>query len=101
MLTGEQKAFCVLQFSKTESAVTVQRAFRIKFGCQPPNYNNIRKGYHQFETIGCLCKGKITTSSKIDRLYTLNSQTTCKVWNELAYQLDVCRVTNETRIEHL
>ncbi|GFX83516.1 hypothetical protein TNCV_324651 [Trichonephila clavipes] len=41
MATSKQKAFRVLQFAKTESAITVQRAFRIKFGCQPPNDNNI------------------------------------------------------------
>ncbi|GFW29308.1 hypothetical protein TNCV_742501 [Trichonephila clavipes] len=41
MATIEQKAFCVLQFAKTKSAITVQRAFRIKFGCQPTNDNNI------------------------------------------------------------
>ncbi|GFW17336.1 uncharacterized protein TNCV_3905461 [Trichonephila clavipes] len=46
------------KFGKTESAITMQRAFRIKFSCQPPNDNNILRWYHQFETIGCLCKGK-------------------------------------------
>ncbi|GFX60638.1 uncharacterized protein TNCV_4916881 [Trichonephila clavipes] len=60
MATSKQKAFCVLQFAKTESALTVQRAFRIKFGCQPPNDNNILWRYHQFETTSCLCKGKRT-----------------------------------------
>ncbi|GFV82183.1 adhesion G protein-coupled receptor B2 [Trichonephila clavipes] len=60
MATSKQKAFCVLQFSKTESAINVQRAFRIKFGCHPPNDYNIRRWYHQFETTGCLCKGKNT-----------------------------------------
>ncbi|GFX88814.1 uncharacterized protein TNCV_2575211 [Trichonephila clavipes] len=30
---------CARNFSKTKSAITVQRAFRIKFGCQPPNDN--------------------------------------------------------------
>ncbi|GFV48965.1 hypothetical protein TNCV_2164551 [Trichonephila clavipes] len=39
--TSKQKAFCVIQFGKTESAVTVKRAFLIKIGCQPPNDNNI------------------------------------------------------------
>ncbi|GFU44128.1 hypothetical protein TNCV_4952901 [Trichonephila clavipes] len=34
MVTSEQKAFCVLQFAKTELAITVQRVFHIKFGCQ-------------------------------------------------------------------
>ncbi|GFU33220.1 DUF4817 domain-containing protein [Trichonephila clavipes] len=36
MVTSKQKAFCVLQFAKAESAITVQRVYRIKFGCQPP-----------------------------------------------------------------
>ncbi|GFT86283.1 uncharacterized protein TNCV_3258211 [Trichonephila clavipes] len=30
---------------------------RMKFGCQTPN-DNILRWYHQFETTGCLCKGK-------------------------------------------
>ncbi|GFT31990.1 DUF4817 domain-containing protein [Trichonephila clavipes] len=60
MSTNEQKAFCVLQFAKTESAINGQRAFRTKFGCQPPDDNNIRSWYHQFVTTGCLCKGKST-----------------------------------------
>ncbi|GFW09147.1 DUF4817 domain-containing protein [Trichonephila clavipes] len=58
MATSKQKAFCVIQFEKTESAITVQRAFSIKFGCQPPNNNNIHGLYNQFETNGCLCTGK-------------------------------------------
>ncbi|GFU11587.1 DUF4817 domain-containing protein [Trichonephila clavipes] len=60
MATSKQKAFCVLQFSKTESAIAVQRAFRIKFDCQTPNDNNILRWFHQFETTGCLCKEKST-----------------------------------------
>ena len=54
--TTEQKAFCVLQFAKTESIIRVQRAFHIKFHCNPPS-DNIRRWY-QFEDTGCLCKGK-------------------------------------------
>ena len=57
MATREQKAFCVLQFAKTEPVITVQRALRIKFHCNPPT-DNIRRWYHQFEDTGCLCKGK-------------------------------------------
>ncbi|GFT00349.1 DUF4817 domain-containing protein [Trichonephila clavipes] len=58
--TSKQKAFCVPQFAKTESAITVQRAFLNKFGCQLPNDNNILRWFHQFETTGCLWKGKNT-----------------------------------------
>ncbi|GFU65145.1 ig-like domain-containing protein [Trichonephila clavipes] len=32
---------CARNFAKTESAITVQRAFRIRFSCLPPNDNNI------------------------------------------------------------
>ncbi|GFY26149.1 uncharacterized protein TNCV_354651 [Trichonephila clavipes] len=57
--TSKKKAFCVLQFAKTETVITVQRAFRIKIDCLPPNDNNILRQYHQFETTGCLCNGKV------------------------------------------
>ncbi|GFU78207.1 DUF4817 domain-containing protein [Trichonephila clavipes] len=59
-MTSKQTPFCVIQFAKTESAITVQRAFRIKFGCQHTNDNNILRWHHQFETTDCLCKGKNT-----------------------------------------
>ncbi|GFU96296.1 transposable element Tcb1 transposase [Trichonephila clavipes] len=32
---------CARNFAKTESAITVQRVFSIKFDCQPPNDKNI------------------------------------------------------------
>ncbi|GFT63538.1 uncharacterized protein TNCV_870111 [Trichonephila clavipes] len=44
--TSEKKAFYVLQFANTESAITAQRSFRIKFGCQSPSNNNIRRYYY-------------------------------------------------------
>ncbi|GFT25149.1 hypothetical protein TNCV_180381 [Trichonephila clavipes] len=45
-VTSKQKAFWVLQFSKTESTITVQRAFRIKLGCQPRNDNILSDEAH-------------------------------------------------------
>ena len=48
MATREQKAFCVLQFAKTESVIRVQHALHIKFHCNPPS-DNIRRWYHQFD----------------------------------------------------
>lgn len=65
MANSEQKAFCVLQFAKTKSVITVQRAFRNKFRCNPPSDNNIRRWYHQFENTGCLCKGKSTGRPRV------------------------------------
>lgn len=58
MASAQQKAFCVLQFSKTESVITVQRAYRNRFGVEPPLPKNIRRWYKQFVDTGCLCKGK-------------------------------------------
>lgn len=64
-MTPEQKSFCVLQLAKSESVITVQRAFRIKFHCNPPSDNNIRRWYRQFEETGCLCKGKSPGRPKV------------------------------------
>jgi hypothetical protein len=58
MATPEQKAFYVLQFVKNESVVSVQRAFRRHFNSDSPSLNSFRRWYQQFQTKGCLCKGK-------------------------------------------
>jgi hypothetical protein len=39
MATPQQKAFCILQFAKTNSVTTVQRLFRTRFGIDPPARN--------------------------------------------------------------
>jgi len=54
----QHKIFCVREFIKTESATAVQRAFRLRFNIQPPTRKSICRWNHQFEQIGCLCKGK-------------------------------------------
>lgn len=58
MATPQQKAFCVLEFAKTDAIVTVQRAFRTEFGIDPPHRESIRRWVTQFKETGCLCKGK-------------------------------------------
>lgn len=58
MATPQGKVLCVLQFSKTESVIAVQRAFKRRFGIDPPMPKSIRRWYRQFEVTGCLCKGK-------------------------------------------
>jgi len=58
MVTQEQKAFCVPHFMKHESVVSVQRAFWQQFNSDLPSPNSIRHWYQQFQTAGCLCKGK-------------------------------------------
>jgi len=58
MASMQHKIFCVRKFIKTESATVVQRAFRLRFNIQPPTTESICRFNHQFEQIGCLCKGK-------------------------------------------
>ena len=41
--TVKKKAFCVLEFAKTEWIVTVQRRFRIMYHTEPPTYKIIRE----------------------------------------------------------
>jgi len=50
--------FRVREFIKTESATAVQRAFHLHFNIQSPTRKSICRWNHQFEQIGCLCKGE-------------------------------------------
>ena len=58
MATREQKAFYVLQFAKTESVIRVQRAFHVKFHCNPPSDNNI-DGIISLKTQAIFAKGRV------------------------------------------
>ena len=58
MAAMQHKVFCVREFIKTESTTAVQRAFRLRFNIRPPKTKSICLWNHQFEQIGCLCKGK-------------------------------------------
>jgi len=58
--TGNKKAFCVLEFAKTESIVTVQRTFQTMFHTEPPTEKTIREFYMIFQQSGCLCAAKLT-----------------------------------------
>jgi hypothetical protein len=60
MATVHEKVFCVLQFLRCESVVTVQREFRRRYAVDPPGAQSIRRWYRQFEETGCLCAGKST-----------------------------------------
>jgi len=53
----QHKAFSILEFMKTSSVIMVQRAFRRRYGIDPPPAKNISRWYKQFQETGCLCKG--------------------------------------------
>jgi len=54
-LTSQQHGWCVLEFHKTHSVVTVQRAFKRKFNVDPPTNKPILKLYRNFIERGCIC----------------------------------------------
>ena len=58
MVTMQHKISCFREFTKTESPTAVQRVFRLRFNFQPQTWKSICRWNHQFEQIGCLCKGK-------------------------------------------
>jgi len=52
--------FCVLEFAKTESIVTVQKRFRTMYHTEPPTDKTIREWYMKLQHSGCLCAAKRT-----------------------------------------
>jgi hypothetical protein len=52
--TGNKKEFCVLEFAKFESIVTVQRRFRTMYHTEPTTDKTIREWYMKFQQSGCL-----------------------------------------------
>ena len=58
MTTMQHKKFYFREFIKTQSPTAVLRAFRLRFNIQRPTRKSICRWNHQFEQIGCLCKGK-------------------------------------------
>ncbi|KAG8308000.1 hypothetical protein J6590_006981 [Homalodisca vitripennis] len=74
MRTAKQKAFCVIEYGRSELTTVVQSAFRMKYGVQPPDRWCIKRWYKLFIENGCLCKGKIsgrprTSDDNVARIY--------------------------------
>ena len=87
MAAPGDKWLCVLEYHTSKCVVTVQRAFRAKYAKERPTDKTIRAWYKQFTETGCLCKQEAHMLSR--------------VWQELEYRIDVCRVTRGAHIEHL
>ncbi|PSN49869.1 hypothetical protein C0J52_14141, partial [Blattella germanica] len=56
-------------FESCKSIITVQRAFRRQFNCEPPNANNICRWHNQPATTGCLCKGNSVGRPRVQRVW--------------------------------
>jgi len=85
MATPGEKSFCVLEYHMSKSVVTVQHAFRAKYAKDPPKDKTICAWYKQFTEV----KNIIIAPMLM------------RVWQELKYSVDVCRVTHGAHIEHL
>jgi len=87
MAAPGEKSFCVLEYHRNKSVVTVPCAFLAKYAKDLPTDKTICAWYKQFTETGCLCKQKAAMLTY--------------VWQELEYRIDVCRVTRGARVEHL
>jgi len=103
--TVNKKAFCVLEFAKTESIVTMQRRFRIIYHTEPPTDKTILEWYMKFQQSGCLCAAKWTgrpdlsaeTLEGVRETFVRNPQksprmhisSTCKVGQKLGVSLSL------------
>ena len=88
MAVPGQKSFCVLEYHTSKSVVTVQRAFRAKYAKDPPTDKTILAWYKQGTDL-------IAAAKNID------APMLTRVWQELEYRIDVCRVTRGANIEYL
>ena len=52
--TSKEKAFCVLEYARTQSPKTVQRDFFAKFAKKAPTTKQIRTWHQKFQKKGCL-----------------------------------------------
>ena len=101
--TVKKKAFCVLEFAKTESIATVQRRFRTMYRTEPPTEKTIYEWYMKFQQSGCLCAAKrrgrpgpsAETVERVRETYVRSPQksprvhisSTCKVGQKLGVSL--------------
>ena len=94
-LTSQQRSWCVLEFHKTKSVVTVQRAFKLKFNVG--SFGGYVKDSVYVPLLPATVDGlqeRITAAVNSDTLDMLQ-----RVWSELDYRIVVCRVTRGGHIE--
>ena len=92
-----EQSFCVLEYARTSSVVTLQLQFRAEFQIAAPVFNSIKKWYAKFRHEGGLCLGNCITAA----VTLVDGDMLTRVWNEVDYRIDVCRITKGGHIEHL
>jgi hypothetical protein len=87
MAAPGERSFCVLEYHTSKSVVTVQRAFCAKYAkvFVPPLPRHLAD-----------LKARI-----IAAMNNIDAPMWTRVWQELDYRIDVCRVTRGAHVEHL
>ena len=98
MVTMQHKIFCIREFIKTESATAVQHAFHLHFIIQPPTRKNMCRWNHEFEQIGCLCKGKSSgrprvSEENVRRIQESFERSSCKSTRRASRELGIPKPT--------
>ena len=98
MFNMQEKAQCVLWFHETNSAVTVQRHFRRKYGRNPPDVKSIKNWYDKFKDTGSVGDlkrtGKPTSSDEtVDSVRTAFQRSPRKSTRTASIELGVPKRT--------
>jgi len=80
------KSFCVLEYHTSNSVITVQRSFRAK--------------YAKIFVLTLPCDLADLKARIIAAVKNIDAPILTRVWQELEYRIDVCRVTRGAHIEH-
>ena len=93
-----KQSFCVLEYARTSSVVTVQRRFRAQFQKVAPVFNSIKKWYAKFRDEGCLCiaprPGRPGPSKEIvNRIGEAYQRSPCKSTTRASLELGVAQST--------
>jgi hypothetical protein len=84
MAAPGEKSFCVLEYHTSRSVVAVERVFRAKYAKDPPTD-----------------KTADLQARMIAAVKNIDAPMLTRLWQELEYRIDVCRVTRGAHIEHL
>jgi hypothetical protein len=88
-----------LEFHKTNSVVMVQRAFKRKFNVDPLTIKSILKWQRNFVERECICNQRKGHSGTTAAVNSVTPDMLQRVWSELDYRIDVCRVTRGDHIQ--
>ena len=93
MAAPRDKSFFVLEYHTSKSVVTVQRTQRTRLQRRP-----FVRGIHNLLKLGvCASRNQVVIAA----VKNIDAPMLTRVWQELEYRIDVCRVTRGANIERL